>query len=174
MSQPIPNADRRTNMQGTMLALMIFGLGWGPAQVPQAEAVPRPDQETPSEPLGFASKRANFEWDRIIPLDMSVDGLSVKSIFFNKRGYVKGPLKGATFGTRARVEVVNTSGKKKDTGFAVAVFDEKDNLLGVASGGNAISTVKSGQTTTFELNFFQVKERLQRGAYFFVSVELID
>jgi hypothetical protein len=131
-------------------------------------------QDAQALPLGFASRRANYEWDRIIPLDLSVDGLEVKSIFFNKRGIVKGPLRGATFGARAQVEVVNTSDRPKNAGFAVAVFDEGDRLLGVASGGNTFGVVKSGRTTTFDLNFFQVKERLQRGSYFVVSVELID
>ncbi len=83
-------------------------------------------------------------------------------------------MKGATFGTRARVEVINTSDKPKNAGFAVAVFDERDNLLGVASGGNVFGVVKSGRTTTFDMNFTQVKERLQRGTYFVVSVELVD
>jgi hypothetical protein len=154
-------------MLGTALALMVFGLN-------AAAPLSRQGQEAPAPPLSFASKRAGYEWDRIIPLDLSVDGLSVKSIFFNKRGIAKGPLRGATFGARARVEVANTSDKPKNAGFAVAVFDGSDNLLGVASGGNVFGVVRSGRATAFDLNFFQVKERLQRGAYFVVSVELID
>ena len=158
-------------MQGTALAFLIIGLGGGIQPTPQAvQAV----QETQASPLSFASKRANYDWDRIIPLDLAVDGLSVKSVFFNKRVVTRGPLKGATFGTRARVEVVNTSDRPKNTGFAVAVFDDRDNLLGVASGGNVFGVVRSGRTTTFDLNFSQVKERLQRGSYFVISVELID
>jgi hypothetical protein len=164
------------------LALLFFGMTLAaqepppanePQEPPPAQA-PQPAKETPKEPLGFVSKRANFEWDRVIPLDMSVDGLTVKSIFFNKRGIAKGPLRGATFGTRAQVEVVNTSDKQKTTGFAVAVFDDSDNLLGVASGGNTFGTVKSGKTTSFDLGFSQVKERLPRGTYFVVSIELVD
>jgi hypothetical protein len=133
-------------------------------------------QEAAEEPvaLGFVSRRVNFQWDRIIPLDISVDGLQIKNIFFNKRKMSKGPLKGTTFGTRGRVEVENTSAHSKNSGYAVAVFDEKDNLLGVATGGNTLGVVKAGKTATFELNFNQVKERLQRGSYFIISVELVD
>jgi len=156
-------------------AFLAFGLCIA-AQHATAQGAPAPQQglDNPTEPLSFASQKANYDWDRVVPLDMAVDGLTVKSIFFNKRRIVKGPFKGATFGTRARVEVINTSDKPKNAGFAVAVFDDHDNLLGVASGGNVFGVVKSGRTTTFDMNFTQVKERLQRGAYFVVSVELAD
>jgi hypothetical protein len=127
-----------------------------------------------SNSLGFASKRFEYHWDRIIPLDFSVDNFKIKTIFFNKRELSKSFLKGAQFGTRARVEVVNMSSNSKNPGLAVAIFDEKDNLLGVASGGSKILSVKPGKTETFDLNFFQVKERLMRGSYFVISVELIN
>jgi len=126
-----------------------------------------------SESLGFTSKRFEYHWDRIIPLDFSVDNFLVKTIFFNKRELTKSFLKGAQFGSRARVEVVNMSNKSKNPGFAVAIFDNQDNLIGVASGGSKIGVVKPGKTETFDLNFFQVKERLTRGSYFVISVELI-
>ena len=133
-------------------------------------------QNTAQQPesLGFASKRVEYQWDRIIPLDFSVDGLKIKTVFFNRREIAKGVLKGAQFGIRARVEVENTSNKSRNPGFAVAVFDEKDNLIGVASGGTKIGVVRAGKTETFDLDFYQVKERLQRGSYFVISVELAD
>jgi len=156
------------------LLLPLLLLAQGPQEGPQPAGQEAQEAALPSASLGFVSKRQVYQWDRIIPLDISVDGLQVKSVFFNTRRIVKGPLRGAKFGTRARIEVVNTSNQSKNTGFAVAVFDEKDNLLGVASGGNIFGVVKSGKTTTFDLNFSQVKERLQRGAYFVISVELIN
>ena len=132
-----------------------------------------PRQDTTGS-LSFSSARINYHWDRIIPLDFSVDDLQIKTIFFNKREIASGFLKGAQFGTRAQVEVVNKSNSSKNVGFAVAVFDERDNLLGVASGGNKMLAVKSGKTAKFDLNFSQVKERLQRGTYFVISVELVN
>jgi hypothetical protein len=134
----------------------------GPAQSPEQQA-----------PLSFGSAKFNYHWDRIIPLDMSVDELRVKTIFFNKREIAKGFLKGAQFGTRAQVEIENTSNQPKNPGFAVAVFDVNDNLIGVATGGNKIGIVKPGKTEKFDLNFFQVTERLQRGTYFYICVELV-
>jgi len=132
-------------------------------------------QDTAPQPnsLGFISKRFEYSWDRIIPLDLSLDDFIVKTIFFNKRELTKSFLKGAQFGTRARVEVINTSNKSKNPGFAVAIFDDQNNLIGVASGGSKIRVIKPGKTANFDLNFFQVKERIMRGSYFVISVELI-
>jgi len=103
-----------------------------------------------------------------------VDGLRVDSIYFNKRETTVWPLKGADFGTRAKVKVTNTSGRSRIPGFAVAVFDAEDRLVGVATGGTKIGSVGAGTTETFDLNFRYVLERLPKGATFFLSIELGD
>jgi hypothetical protein len=133
-------------------------------------------QETGSQPslLSFNSHKFDYHWDRLIPIEFAVDDLKIKTIFFNKREISKGFLKGAQFGTRAQVEVVNMSDQTRTPGFAVAVFDEKDNLLGVASGGTKMGSIKPGKTEKFDLNFWQVTERLQRGSYFYISIELTN
>jgi hypothetical protein len=126
-------------------------------------------------PLSFFSENFSFSWDRTIPLSISLDGLKVSSIFFNKRVVEKGFfsfLKGAEFGTRAQVEVTNTGKVPKVPGFAVAVMDKDGRLLGVASGGTKLGTVKPGETETFDLNFTQVKERLASGDKFYLAIEL--
>ena len=99
----------------------------------------------------------------------------VSSIFFNKRVVQPGffnLLKGAEFGTRAQVEVTNTGKCPKVPGFAVAVVDKEGRLIGVASGGTKVGTIKPGETETFDLNFTQVKERLATGDKFFLAIEL--
>ncbi len=136
------------------------------------EAVPREAVPREAVPLGFASRRFDFLWDRLIPLRMDLDGLQLNSIFFNTRELKTGWLKEATFGTRAQVEVTNTARTRRIPGFAVAVFDKDDHLLGVASGGTKLGYVEAGATETFDLNFTQVKERLPRGDHFVLSVEL--
>lgn len=138
-----------------------------PAPPPAPAAASRP-----MVPLGFASRRYDFHWDKLIPLDLEVDGLRVKSIFFNRRGIKTGLFKGAEFGSRAQVEVMNTAKRPRNPGFAVAVFDGEGNLLGAGSGGTKVGTVKPGETETFDLNFFQVMERLPRGTHFHLTVEL--
>ena len=135
--------------------------------VPAAKAAPQP-----SQPLSFFSQRFPYQWDRLLPLTAELDGLKIKSIFFNKRTFAAGPFKGANFGTRAEVEVTNASQAVKNPGFAVAVFDSEDRLLGVATGGSKFGHVGPGETETFELNFHQVLERLPKGDHFFLSVEL--
>jgi hypothetical protein len=141
----------------------------------EAQAAPQPAAAPEAKALGFASFKLPFRWDTTIPINgAEVDGLKVVSIFFNKREAKVWPLKGADFGTRAQVEVTNNAAKSRIPGFAVAVFDAEDRLLGVATGGTKIGTVKPGATETFDLNFHQVLDRLPLGDHFYLSVELSD
>ena len=146
-----------------------------PAQAPLPVA---PAPPTPSAaPLSYYSESFTFTWDRTIPLSINLDDLKVSSIFFNKRMIQPGLFnifKGAEFGTRAQVEVTNTGKHPKVPGFAVAVIDKDGRLLGVASGGTKLGTVKPGETETFDLNFTQVKERLASGDRFLLAIELRD
>ena len=150
-------------------------LGWilTAALLGQTPAPPAPSPAP--APLSFHSESHPFVWDRLIPLAVQVDGVKVTRIFFNKRVIEKGVLgflKGTEFGTRAQVEVVNTSTVPKIPGFAVAVFDKDGRLLGVASGGTKVGTLGPGETDTFDLNFTQVKERLASGERFTLAIEL--
>jgi hypothetical protein len=144
------------------------------APVPPVPAPPAQPTAAPAA-LSFASGTFPFEWDRILPLSLELDGLKVEQIFFNKRIVQPGffnILKGAEFGTRAQVKVTNSSRYPRIPGFAVAVLDGEGRLLGVASGGTKIGTIKPGETETFDLNFTQVKERLSKGQRFLLSIEL--
>jgi hypothetical protein len=144
------------------------------AQTPEAKPAPAP-QAAANLPLSFSSFRLPFTWNAQIPIKgVEVDGLRIVSIYFNRRATDVWPLKGADFGTRARVEVMNTSQKTRTPGFAVAVFDAEDRLLGVACGGSVFTGVSAGSTETFDLNFKQVVERLPKGDHFYLSVELTD
>jgi len=141
-----------------------------PPPVPAAAAAPVSEAS-----LSYYSETFPFAWDRMIPLSVNVDGLKVSSIFFNRRVVRPGffnILKGAEFGTRAQVEVMNTGKYPKIPGFAVAVLDKDGKLLGVASGGTKVGTIKPGETETFDLNFTQVKERLAKGDRFLLAIEL--
>jgi hypothetical protein len=163
---------------------ILFAATLGLAQVPPAPATPAPvpvavttpaKAAIPEVPLTFSSESHAFAWDRMIPLTVNVDGLRINSIFFNKRKIEPGffdLFKGVEFGTRAEVEVTNTSKYPVIPGFAVAVFDKDGRLLGVASGGTRFGTVKPGSTETFDLNFTQVKERLPLGDHFLLTIEL--
>jgi len=159
---------------------LLFAAALLLGQVPPAPTTTQaPAQPTatpaPPSPLSFCSENQPFAWDRIIPLSIQLDGLKVSSIFFNKRVVQPGffnLLKGAEFGTRAQVEVTNTGKYPKVPGFAVAVLDKDGRLLGTASGGTKVGTIKPGETETFDLNFTQVKERLATGDRFLLAIEL--
>ena len=144
-----------------------------PAPAP-APAAPAPAAAAP-RPLGFTSFKLPYVWNKLIAIkDVELDGLKVNSIFFNKREAKVWPLKGADFGTRASIEVTNNSAQPRIPGFAVAVFDSEDRLLGVATGGTKFGAVRPGSTESFSLNFHQVLERLPKGDHFHLSIELTD
>lgn len=152
-------------MLGFALALPVLA---------QAPTPPPPPAPAALKPLGFYSQRFDYRWDTMIPLKVEVDGLQLESIFFNRREIARGPFKGADFGARAQVAVLNKADKIRVPGFAVAVFDAEGRLLGVASGGSKLGGVKPGEKETFDLNFAQVTERLPLGTSFVLSVELSD
>lgn len=158
---------------------MLFGLILPmlvAAQPTTPQAPPAPATTTSAEaalkPLSFHSQRFDYRWDTLLPINYEVDGLKLSTIFFNRRQFRGGPFKGAEFGVRAQVEVTNTSKSPRVPGFAVAVFDAENRLLGVASGGARVGNIGPGKTETFDLNFSKVAERLPLGTYFYLSVEL--
>ena len=126
------------------------------------------------KPLSFYSQRFDYKWDTLLPIKIEVDGLKVNSIFFNRRKVRAWPLSGADFGARAQVEVTNNSKNPRIPGFAVAVFDAENRLLGVGNGGAKVGSIGPGTTETFDLNFSRVSERLPLGAYFYLTVELVE
>jgi len=155
-----------------LLCLAQAPAAQSPAPAPAAAPAAAPVAESS---LSYFSESFPFAWDRVIPLSVNVDGLKVTSIFFNRRMVQPGffnILQGAEFGTRAQVEVTNTAKYPRIPGFAVAVLDKDGRLLGVASGGTKVGTIKPGETETFDLNFTQVKERLAKGDRFLLAIEL--
>jgi len=163
-------------MQTLALAALLC-LAQTPTTAPTPAAPAQPPAAAPAveTSLSYYSESFPFAWDRTIPLTVNLDGLKVTSIFFNRRVIEPGffnLLKGAEFGTRAQVEVTNTAKYPKIPGFAVAVLDRDGRLLGVASGGTKVGTIKPGETETFDLNFTQVKERLAKGDRFILAIEL--
>jgi len=145
------------------------------APAPVAKATPPAAPAAEAKALSFTSFKLPFVWNAVIPVkDAAVDGLRIDSIYFNKREPKIWPLKGSDFGTRAKVTVTNTSDKGRVPGFAVAVFDAEDRLIGVATGGTKLGSVRAGSTESFDLSFHQVLERIPKGDHFYLSVELTD
>jgi hypothetical protein len=146
-----------------------------PAPAASAPASPKPAAANASQgdkPLSFISQRFDFRWDQTLPLNIEVDGLKINSVFFNKR--TLGLFKGAEFGTRAVLAATNTATGTRTPGFALAVFDAQDRLLGVASGGPKIGGISAGDTETFDMSFHQVVERIPKADHFYLAVELTN
>ena len=137
-----------------------------------APAAPAPKTAQPRalRPLSFLSQSFPFRWNELIPMKVELDGLRIESIFFNQRRLAL--FKKAEFGTRAVIQVSNTAGTTRVPGFALAVFDAENHLLGVASGGPKIGGVRTGDTETFDLSFHQVVERIPKADHFYLTVEL--
>jgi len=126
------------------------------------------------QPLSFFSGTFPFHWNRLQTLSVDVDGLRITSLAIGKREPKSKLLQGPNYGTRALIHVTNTSKRPRTPGFAIAVFDKEGRLLGAANGGTKIGTVKPGTTESFDLGFFQVKDRLPKGDHYVLSVELRD
>lgn len=157
----------------TIILPALFLLAQTPATPPAAAPAAPPAQAAKDpKPLSFLSERHPFQWDQVIKLESEVDGLKLESIFFNKRTLPL--LKGAEFGTRAVVKVTNTTNTSRTPGFALAVFDSENRLLGVATGGPKLGGVPAGETETFDLGFSKVTERIPRADHFFLTVELTN
>ena len=127
-----------------------------------------------AQALGFHSETLPFRWNQTQPLSIDVDGLKITSIAISKREPRTKLLQGPDYGSRALIKVTNTAKKPRTPGFAVAVFDKEGRLLGAANGGTKIGTVQPGGIESFDLSFFQVKERLPKGDHYVLSVELRD
>ncbi len=146
-----------------------------PPEPPKAEAgIEKTEPPAPAQPqsLSFFSGTFPFHWNQTQTLSIDVDGLKVTSIAISKREAKSKLLKGPDFGSRALLYVTNTSKKSRTPGFAIAVFDKDGRLLGAANGGTKIGTIRPGTTETFDLAFFQVKDRLPKGDHYVLSVEL--
>jgi hypothetical protein len=140
-------------------------------QAPAAQPTPKAPE---LKPLGFFCQKFPYQWDVVLPLKAEVDGLRLNTIFFNRREVQAWPLRGAEFGTRARIEVTNTAKTTRVPNFAVAVFDDENRLLGVATGGSKLTGVAPGETESFDLNFSRVLQRLPKGTSFVLSVEFSE
>jgi hypothetical protein len=145
-----------------------------PAKVEAELLKQEPSATVEPQSLSFFSGTFPFHWNQSQALPINLDGLKITSIAIGKREPTSKLFQGPNFGSRALIYVTNTSKKSRTPGFAIAVFDKDGRLLGAANGGTKIGTVKPGTTETFDLAFFQVKDRLPKGDHYVLSVELRD
>jgi hypothetical protein len=121
---------------------------------------------------GTASGEYLFKLD--VPLELKVeveDGLSIETIQFYTAG--RGPASFFRAGDvmKAEITIKNLSEKGKMIGLAVALFDEKRKLVGVASGGNKFLAQRDERQRTYTLVFNHVNRLAASAASFKVTVE---
>ncbi|MBD3866567.1 MAG: hypothetical protein IFK94_00435 [Acidobacteria bacterium] len=121
---------------------------------------------------GTASGEYLFKID--VPLELGVvveEGLTIETVRFYTSG--RGPASFFRVGDvmKAEISISNVSENGKMVGLAVALFDEKGKLLGVASGGNKFLPQRDERQRTYTLVFNHVNALADTAASFKVTVE---
>lgn len=115
----------------------------------------------------LASKRYKFSANQNLTLQMSAGGVTVRSVLFEFPGSVMG----FRSSNRARVKVINEGQQAVTLGLSIALFDEQDRLVGVASAGTRGVSLKPGEESDFNLPFHNLTENLKSASSFFIALE---
>jgi hypothetical protein len=118
------------------------------------------------------SKRYQFK-DGVV-LEMSVptrNGLRLDTVTFVMPETVDGRLTVASGLLRAQVVVSNLASEPRKIGLAIALFDDQDRLLAVASGGSRLASIKPDRSRSFSLTFDGVFAEANRATTFQISLE---
>ena len=73
--------------------------------------------------------------------------------------------------SKAEIAISNTGNESIKIGLAMALFDDNDRLLGVASGGSRFLSIKSNRQSTYTLVFDDVNSEIDEATSFQISVE---
>jgi hypothetical protein len=126
---------------------------------------------TVATPAALISKSYIFKNDVTLELGVATgDGLRIDSVrFFAPTG--GGGMLRAGDSMRAEVKISNSSEQQLKVGVAIALFDDAERLLGVASGGTRLVPIKSGRQKSYTLVFDHVNAEAPRAATFQISLE---
>ena len=109
-----------------------------------------------------------------VTLEMGADvgeGLRLDSIRFYDPASFGSRLMRPGGGVKAEVQLSNSGGQSRRFGIAIALFDDQDRLLGVASGGSKFLSLKPERQSTYTLVFSDVKAEASEATRFKISVE---
>ncbi len=99
------------------------------------------------------------------------NGVRLDSVQFEVPEPVDGKITSTRSVVRSEVLISNTGEAPQRVGVAIALYDAEGILLGVASGGSALSRLKPGRQQSFKLVFDYVYAQIHRAATFQISVE---
>jgi hypothetical protein len=133
----------------------MLGLGW----LAQADAA-------------LLSKAYNFKDDVTLEVgESTADGLRLDSVRFRLPRTIDGEHTRTGGVVKAEVALSNTTAVGLKAGIAIALFDEGNRLVGVASGGSRLVSVKANRQKLYTLVFDNVNAEAHRAATFQISVE---
>lgn len=121
---------------------------------------------------GISSERFAFKNSVTLRIStVAVDGLRLDTVRF-KLPAAAGETASRTAGPgTVYLTISNTATGARRMGVAVALFDEQDRLVGVASGGSRLTNLKSGRQKQYRLVFEDVNGEIARATTFQVTVE---
>lgn len=118
------------------------------------------------------SKRYVFKKGVTLSMGADVDGgLRLDTVRFELPSPVGEDIRRVGGLVKAEVAVSNTSEEPWRFGIAIALFDDEDRLLGVASGGTGLRSLAPGRQRVYTLVFEKVSMEAARSTTFYVSVE---
>jgi hypothetical protein len=121
---------------------------------------------------GVSSERFAFKPGVTLQIgSVATEGIRVDSVRFDlplaKGGRVSRTAGPAT----VTLAVSNTGNRARRLGVAVALFDEQGQLVGVASGGSRLASLKTGRQKHYKLIFEDVHGEIAKATVFQISVE---
>ena len=121
----------------------------------------------------IVSKKHNFKSDTRLELGASVNDIIIQSIKFKPPGGAKAKRYSITGSFKADVEIENKSKTDVKVGIAIAIFDSKENLVGVGSGGSKMFfKIKAGNKKEYTVPFHYVTENLEAASTFQITLEI--
>ncbi len=121
---------------------------------------------------GLLSKTYQFKKDVTLQLTaVTDDGLRVDTVRFEFPAAAGGRFFGSGGNVSVEVAISNTGSTGHKVGIAVALFDDQERLLGVASGGSRLVALKADRQKSFRLIFGDVNGEALRAETFKISVE---
>ena len=104
------------------------------------------------------SKKVTWENEKWIPVNLASEGIEIKEIRFAVEGGIHwNPLR-AGKGPQAFVQVKNAADHPMHLAIAVALFDDKGNLLAATESGH-IGDLDRGESGEIKMTFREVKRK---------------
>jgi hypothetical protein len=126
----------------------------------------------PIADAGLISKEYHFKPDVTLEIGAATDsGLRLDSVRFHLPSTAGGEHVRTGGVVKVEVAVSNTTGAAQKVGIAVALFDEVNRLVGVASGGSKVMSIKGNRQKSYTLVFDDVNGEAYKATTFQISIE---